>query len=214
MIFNRLGVEATVIHHGIDTELYKPAEDPSRDYYLFLNRIMREKGAIEFIKVCERAKVRGIVAGEDRFVSDQSYVEKVKELCEKSDYVEYKGRVTLEEKIELLQNAKAVVGLSMFPFVEIFGLFCAETLSCGTPVISIANGGLIDQLSFGSLRELLCYSVEEVVEKIKTLENKHNSLYYDHLVWSCRVRAVKFFSKEVMAKKYLEFLKHADRKRV
>ena len=214
MIFNRLGVEATVIHHGIDTELYKPAKDPSRDYYLFLNRIMREKGAIEFIKVCERAKVRGIVAGEDKFVSDQNYVEKVKELCEKSDYVEYKGRVSLEEKIELLQNAKAVIALPMPPYVEIFGLFCCEALSCKTPVISIANGGLIDQLSFGSLKDLLCYSVEDVVEKIKTLEDKRNSLYYDHLAWSSRVRAVNFFSKEVMAKRYLEFLSHGDRKRV
>jgi len=207
MIFNRLGVEATVIHHGIDTELYKPIEDPSRDYYLFLNRIMREKGAIEFIKVCEKAKVRGIVAGEDMFVSDKSYVEKVKELCEKSDYVEYKGRVTLEEKIKLLQNAKAVIALPIPPYIEVFGLFCAEALSCKTPVISIANGGLIDQLNFGRLRNLLCYSVENVITKIKTLEDRHyHSLYYDRLGQICRARAVNFFSKEVMAKNYLRFV--------
>lgn len=205
MIFNRLGIMPTVIHHGIDTELYHPIENPSRDYYLFLNRIMREKGALEFIWLCEQAKVKGIIAGEDKFVSDKEYVERVKERAEKSDYVEYIGRVTLEKKIELLQNAKAVIAIPMPPYIEVFGLFCAEALACGTPVIALRNGGLIDQLKVPYLNALLCDSLLELLTTLIWFDSDGYMLHD----WTriCRERGLDF-SKEIMAKNYLDFLSH------
>jgi len=204
MIYNALGVEATVIHHGIDMELYLPTENPKGDYLLFLNRIMREKGAIQFIRLCEKLKVCGILAGEDRFVSDYRYVEQVKEMAEKSEYVEYRGRVSFDEKIELLQNAKALIALPMLPYVEVFGLFCTEALACGTPVIALANGGLIDQLSGTVLQKYLCANLVEIERAVKNLlEIKDDT----SLRIECRTIAEKRFNRIIMADNYMKKIK-------
>jgi len=200
MIENQLQKPVTVIHHGIDTDLYKPGNNSERGYYLFLNRIMREKGTYLFLKLAKNnPSEKFIIAGEDVFVGDKDFVNFIKKESEKLPNVEYRGRVSIEEKIELLRNAKALLSLPIYPYIEIFGLFCSEAMACGTPVISIRNGGLIDQIVHrrtgflvDSLKEMDRCIKKDIVTKI------------DPAV--CREHVKRYFSKERMAQNYLKFL--------
>lgn len=209
IIYNILGKPVRVLWHGVDTTTYSPMQpqqeqrEPEGDYYLFLNRVMREKGAIEFIDVCERAGVRGILAGEDKFVSDQRYVEMVKDRCEQSDYVEYKGTVSLKEKVTLLQNAKALIALPVFPYIEIFGLYCTEALACGTPVIALRNGGLVDQLSVCRGVGILCDTVDEVVIQVR----RYDRGFIELSKVACHEQAKLYFSKHAFGLRYCNFFR-------
>ncbi len=142
---------------------------------------------------------RGDVCGEDHFVASQDYVEEVKSRCDGSQ-VRYYGTVTYEEKIKFLQNAKAVISLPMYPFMEIFGLHVTEAMCSGTPVIALRSGGVTDQIKDG-VTGFLCDALDEIREIIVSDKVSEIDPY------ECRRRVEEHFSKEVMAKNYLEFFK-------
>ena len=192
-----LGVDATVIHHGIDISKY-PFKAEKGDRYLSLNRIMAEKGIDCFIDIMQRTGSKGDVVGEDKFVSDQNYVNLIKSRC--VGEIRYYGTVSHEDKVRFLQDAKALVALPMLSrgFIEIWGLYITESLSCGTPVIGLKNGGLIEQIEDG-VTGFLCNDLAEVEEVIRA--NKVEEI--DPV--ECRKRVEKYFTKEVMSAAYLDF---------
>jgi len=108
--------------------------------------------------------------------------------------------MSYEEKIKFLQNAKAVISLPMYPFMEIFGLHATEAMCCGTPVIALRSGGLIDQIADG-VTGFLCDALDEVQEIIVADKVSEIDPY------ECRRRVEEQFSREVMAKRYLEYFK-------
>jgi glycosyltransferase involved in cell wall biosynthesis len=78
-----------------------------------------------------------------------------------------------------------------------------ESLACGTPVVSFNVGGLpdmIDHLKNGYLAQV--GSVEDLVNGINWYIN--NPANHDQLRLNARERAVKNFSREVVAKQYKE----------
>ncbi len=194
------------VHHGIDLDMY-PFESEKLDRYLSLNRITNFKGIDEFVNIMNRCGVVGDVVGEDKFVENQDYVKTVSSMCDDSDNLRYIGSVSQEKKIAMLQNAKAVVSLPMLDrgYLEIFGLNITEAMACGTPVIGLRNGGLIDQISDG-VTGFLCASIEEVEEIIKS--DKVSEI--DPAC--CRDRAEKLFSREQMAKNCLSLYKDVQKK--
>ena len=61
--------------------------------------------------------------------------------------IEYLGEVTHDEKVELLQNARA----TLFPidWEEPFGLVMIESMACGTPVIATRRGSVPEVIEDG-----------------------------------------------------------------
>jgi len=135
----------------------------------------------------------------DCFVGSQEYVEEVKSLCD-GYQVRYYGTVSYEDKIKFLQNAKAVISLPIYPFMEIFGLHVAEAMCCGTPVIALRSGGVTDQIKDG-VTGFLCDALDEICEIIVTAKVSEIDPY------ECRRRVEEHFSKVVMAENYLEYFK-------
>ena len=197
-ISNCLGIPCKYIPHGINTELY-PFKAEKGDRYLSLNRICREKGIFEFIQLMKDSSARGDICGEDRFLITQEYVAEVKSRCD-DPQVRYHGNVSYEEKIKFLQNAKAVISLPMYPFMEIFGLHASEAMCCGTPVISLRSGGLTDQIE-DNVTGFLCDTLDEIREIIVADKVGEIDPY------ECRRRVEEHFSREVMTENYLKFFK-------
>ncbi|MEA3280985.1 MAG: glycosyltransferase [Euryarchaeota archaeon] len=197
-VSNYLGRPCKCIPHGINTDLY-PFKSEKGGSYMFANRICREKGCLEFVQLMKDSGACADVCGEDRFVISQEYVENVKSRCNDTQ-VRYHGTVSYKEKIEFLQNAKAVISLPMYPFMEIFGLHAAEAMCCGTPVIALRSGGLTDQIVDG-VTGFLCDALDEMQEIIVADKVSEIDPY------ECRRRVEKHFSREIMAKRYLKYFK-------
>ncbi len=197
-ITNRIGVPCKWIPHGINTELY-PFKAEKGDRYMSANRICSDKGILEFVQLMKDSNACGDVCGEDYFVDSQEYVEEVKSRCDGTQ-VRYYGTLSYEDKIKFLQNAKAVISLPMYPFMEIFGLHATEAMCCGTPVIALRSGGLTDQIVDG-VTGFLCDALDEVQEIIVADKVSEIDPY------ECRRRVEEHFSREVMAKRYLEYFK-------
>jgi len=197
-ITNRIGVPCKWIPHGINTELY-PFKAEKGDRYMSANRICSEKGIFEFVQLMKTTGACGDVCGEDRFIDSQEYVEEVKSRCDGTQ-VRYYGTVSYEDMIKFFQNAKAVISLPMYPFMEIFGLHATEAMCCGTPVIALRSGGLTDQIEDG-VTGFLCDALDEVREIIVADKVSEIDPY------ECRKRVEEHFSREVMAKRYLEYFR-------
>ena len=194
------------IHHGIDLDMY-PFKEDKLENYLSLNRITNFKGIDMFCDIIDRCGVFGDVVGEDKFVENQDYVKSISSMCDTSTKLQYFGPVSQEQKIEMLQNAKALVALPMLDrgYLEIFGLNITEAMACGTPVIGLKNGGLIDQINDG-VTGFLCSSIDEVEDIIKS-DNVSDIDPAD-----CRDRAERLFSRDVMAKNYLTLYENVRKK--
>ena len=61
--------------------------------------------------------------------------------------VEYLGEVSLDEKVELLQRARATLFPISWP--EPFGLVMIESIACGTPVVATRQGAVPEVLEDG-----------------------------------------------------------------
>ena len=128
---------AGVIYNSIDHETYPFNSGPREDYLLFLSRISREKGAHLAIEVAKRVGRRLLLAGNVDNV-DAAYFEK--EILPEVDgnLVIYVGEADYDMKRRLFANASCL--LAPITWDEPFGLFMAEAMACGTPVIALRKG--------------------------------------------------------------------------
>lgn len=189
-----VGFDCRVIHHGVDLSLYQ-FQPKKEDFLLYLNRVMDEKGALEFVALCQTVGMRGMVAGEDIFVPDSlGYPRRVTEACERSGgLVRYLGRIPNDYKLELLQKARCLVSPLKPPYIEIFGLSLVEAMACGTPVL------VTDQ---GAPRELIIHGVTGAIAKDLDCLEANLTIALDCEPAACRRRA-EVFSREKMAADYL-----------
>jgi len=191
------GMEADYAYNGLNLSEYE-LQLEKEDYLLYLARVERQKGALLFIKLCEKLRRRGILAGEDEFTDDPGFPEEAMRICCESKWVEYRGRIDQAEKLELLSKASALVAPLLPPYQEVFGLYIVEANTCGTPVVATRNGATPELVKDG-LNGFLCegLSVEELAEKVRRAEKLDPS--------SCR-RAAERFSRERMAERYAELM--------
>jgi glycosyltransferase involved in cell wall biosynthesis len=105
-----------------------------------------EKGAHRAAMVAEDAGLPLKLAGRCRGQEEQQYFDElVRPLL--GDGREYLGEVSREEKIQLLQDARA----TLFPveWEEPFGLVLIESMACGTPVVATRHGAVPEVVDDG-----------------------------------------------------------------
>ena len=103
---------------------------------------------------------------------------------------------------KILQKLYSVADVLIVPSkIETFGQMAIEALACGTPVVAFRNTGLTDIVEHkknGYLAEFL--NEKDLARGISwVLENLNNS----NLNINSRERAEKYFSEEVIVKKYI-----------
>ena len=181
---------ARTIHHGVDLAKYC-FKGKKQDYLCFLGRVAPPKGTHLAIDIAKKAGIPLKIAGEIQPAYRQYWENDIKPQVD-GRLIEYVGEVGLEEKNELLSNARAV----LFPnqWDEPFGLVLVEAMACGTPVLAMP-GGSVDEIVKEGVSGCVRKSVQELADCVRNLNFAPDAV---------RRFASTFFSRERMVDDYIE----------
>ncbi|HID26502.1 MAG TPA: glycosyltransferase family 4 protein [Methanosarcinales archaeon] len=180
---------SATVYHGIDVSAY-PYSNKKEDYVAFLGRLMPVKGVHTAIIIAKETGIPLKIAG---VISDKQYFEQVLKPSIDGEMVEYIGEVSFEDKCKLLSKAKALLFPIEWP--EPFGLIVAESLACGTPVISYLRGSIPEIIVDGK-HGFIVQSREEMAKKLKEVGKISSS--------DCRKRVKEKFSVDNMVNGYIK----------
>lgn len=127
-----------IIHPGVDLSYFVPGQH-KQPYLLMAGRLTAYKRvhkAIEILPHLRHTNLRLVLAGDGE---ERENLEQIARQLGVSDRVEFFGDVALQARAELYGGA--LLGLALREW-ESFGMFAAESLACGTPVIAVNSGGL------------------------------------------------------------------------
>lgn len=128
-----------VVYHGVPISEYPPLPHPTRDYFLYMGSINDYKGVDIAVDVCKKAGRKLLIAG---VCWEPPYQEKLIDPF-LDDNVRFVGEVGGYEKLQLIQNARAL--LHPVRWTEPGAIIISEALACGVPVIG-SNNGVIPEL--------------------------------------------------------------------
>lgn len=134
--------ESVVIYPPVDLSEFKVQSSKSkvqRDYFLVLSRLARGKGVDIVVEACGKLDLPLKIAGTG------PELKKLAVSC-KLKAESFLGWVSDEERVKLLQNARALIVASED---EDFGITAVESQAAGTPVIAPASGGFLETVIDG-----------------------------------------------------------------
>ena len=132
-------------HNAIAIDAY-PFHEANDGYLLFLGRMSPDKGAHNAVRVAAEMGLPMILAGKMHDVAEREHFKANVEPF-LSDDIRYVGEVSHDEKVRLLQRARATVFPIQWP--EPFGLVMVESMACGTPVIATRFGAVPEVIEQG-----------------------------------------------------------------
>jgi glycosyltransferase involved in cell wall biosynthesis len=177
--------------NALDLDAY-PAGERKSDFLLFLGRMGPEKGAHRAIEVARAAGRPLRLAGKCREPDERRYFsEQVEPFL--GDGAEYVGEVSQDEKVALLQQARAL----LFPieWEEPFGLVMIEAMACGTPVVATRRGAVPEVIRDGVGGVI----VDDYKEMVEALDD---ALRLDPA--ACRQDVEERFPRERMVQSYVD----------
>jgi glycosyltransferase involved in cell wall biosynthesis len=176
--------------NALDLHAY-PVHPHRGDYLLFIGRMSPDKGCHRAIEVAKETGLPLKIAGKMNEPAEKEYFE-THVRPGLGWGIEYLGEVSHDEKVDLLQNARA----TLFPieWEEPFGLVMIESMACGTPVIATRWGAVPEVIEHG----LSGIVVDDYREMAAALEDADG---LDPL--ECRRYVEERFSRERMVADYL-----------
>lgn len=161
---------------------------------VFLSRVESIKGADWAIEIARRTGRRLVIAGNhaDTGPEGDYWKEKVAPWIGR-DGIEYVGPVDDAQKNEVLGRACAMI--VPIQWNEPFGIVFAESLACGTPVISCPRGSLPEIVRPG-VDGFLIRSIEEGCDAVGRLGTIDRA--------TCRRRAEENYTQDVVVERYLD----------
>jgi len=174
-----------VIPNYFDTEDFDLGKGDG-DYYLYIGRVLERKGVEVAAQVCEKLDKKLIIAGG----ADESYT---------PSYGECIGSVGPEERNELMGGAIATFVPTIY--VEPFGGVHAESMFCGTPVIT-TDWGVFSETVIDHYNGYRCRTFGDFLYAAKNSK----SLSRDKI----REYAINKFSLDAVAETYENYFKQVD----
>ncbi len=148
IIFKMYGINTKVSYLGVDNRLFKPIDTIRENFVLSVGQCIPEKG-FDFIlkslsKISLDSRPDFVLVTDYGNVHWKNYLEKLaKELKVKLKIL---NLITDEELILLYNQAKMIV---YTPYMEPFGLVPLEAMCCGTPVVGVNEGGVLETVING-----------------------------------------------------------------
>ncbi len=217
-----------VIYHGISVESF-PFSSEKQDYLYWMGGIYQRKGADLAIKVAKETGIPLVLSGkkmeEDHFSKDiKPYITKnIEDSLEKKDFLnkieennyEFKkgeiiftGPVNDIEKGVLAKKSKTFLLPNRPSHREPFGLVIVEAMATGTPVIG-PNYGSIPEIVNEKTGSIVDYSWkdEKTIDETKYVERISEEVEKISKInpQDCRKNVEERFSRQKMAKKYIDF---------
>lgn len=149
------------VPNALDLSSY-PCRKEKDDYLLFLGRLSPDKGAARAIRVAEQVGMPLRLAGKMHDQQEREYF--TSQIAPHlGDDIQYLGEVSHDEKLELLQGARA----TLFPieWEEPFGLVMIESMACGTPVVATRYGAVPEVIDDG-VGGLIVEDTDEMVARL------------------------------------------------
>lgn len=200
----------STVYNGIDPQFYAFKSKPDSDYLLYIGRLKRYKGIHSAIKVAKKLGLKLKIA--TLFPNpNQPDFEEVNEYWENDikpnigENIEHIGVLQGQEKVSLLQNAKALI----FPVErdEPFGMTLIEAMACGTPVIAYNRGAMPEIVVDGETGLMVNLETNGAFEELSCATEKVYNLpeaEYLQIRKNCRLRVENNFTVEKMVDKYEE----------
>jgi len=177
------------VYNSIDCSMYPFNYGERGDYLLYFSRFSPEKGAVDAIRVALKLNLPIVLAGN---VADRDYFRaKILPLVDKR-MIRCETEVSQERKIELMLNAKCL--LAPLRWAEPFGIFIAEALACGTPVVAYRQGAAPEIVADG-VTGYIVDSFSEMVAAVKKIDQIDSS--------NCRQSILDNFDVPQLADRYL-----------
>jgi glycosyltransferase involved in cell wall biosynthesis len=161
-----------LIHNTIDINKYNPKIKPDYPIFTYLGRVTKQKNIETFVDSIPEIKqqfpnAKFVIAGTG------PNLEKLKEYSEKID-IDFKGFISEEEKIELLQESYVLIQPSK---KEGWGITIIEANACGTPCVASNVSGLKDSIENGTNGYLFEFNnPKDLVLKILEIKNEYTTI--------------------------------------
>jgi len=141
-VSNHLPFPCTVIHNPFDPQAFSPSSTPPSRDFVFLGRLVSDKGAALLIQALAGLKARGhrfqstiIGDGEERGILENMIRD-----ADLTNDIKMAGVLKGEELKEGLRNHRTLVVPSRWQ--EPFGIVALEGIACGCSVVASNGGGL------------------------------------------------------------------------
>ncbi len=188
--------DSVVIYPPVELAAYRDRRQKTDSYYLVLSRLARGKGVDVIVRAFGQLGLPLKIAGTGPELGN---LRKLAASC-KLTADSFLGWVSDEERVKLLQNAKALIVASED---EDFGITSVEAQAAGTPVIAPASGGFLETVIDGKTGVLYggpgMVNVDALVEVLQ----KFDSIKFDPEVLQ---KNAEKFSKERFKKEILELV--------
>ncbi|MGE0641934.1 MAG: glycosyltransferase [Thermoanaerobaculia bacterium] len=131
------GRKATVLAPPVDTDFFRPTGDARGGYVLMVAALAPYKKVNRAIEACAAIRTRLIIVGDG---PERAALE-----AQAGAGVTFAGRVGPDELRRLYSAAICYLQ----PGIEDFGIATVEALACGTPVVALGAGGVLDIVEDG-----------------------------------------------------------------
>lgn len=131
------GRDAPVVPPPVDTGFFRLSESPRERFVLMVAALAPYKKVDRAIQACAASRIPLVIVGEGP--------ERSRLAALAGANVRFAGRVQRSELRELLSTAMCYLQ----PGIEDFGIATVEALACGTPVLALGSGGVLDIVENG-----------------------------------------------------------------